>query len=279
MSDMDVVDQAQRHLAKRGREALERAEADGRLARLTAATSERALSALTGNVPKRAGWRWLGGVGISAIVVLAGATYVSTRAPSSPTRAVAVVATPEQREEAPTAEAVAPPVAVPGASLGISVDSLPSAPSLPHAQAPRNVPPRADAPTSVNSEVLADSAASLFERANAARHRADDAAAETLYRELLDRYPRSREANATRVIVGRMQLARGAGESALGLFDAYLAESPTGTLTEQALVGRAQALKKLGRQVEARTAWRALLDAFPKSAYRVEALEALDSPR
>lgn len=269
MSDIDVVDQARSLLAKRSREALERAQADGRLARLTAVTSERALTTLAGNAPRWAGWRWLGGVGISALVVVTGATYVATRAPSSSTRAVAVASPPVQGEDAPSVPAVPPPES----SVGISVDSLPSAPATPSARALRNAPPRAEVSTSVNAEAPSESAASLFERANAARHRSDDAAAETLYRELLDRYPRSREANATRVIVGRMQLARGAGESALSLFDAYLAESSTGTLTEQALVGRAQSLKKLGRQGEARAAWRALLDAFPQSAYRTEALE------
>lgn len=270
MSDIDVVDQAQSLLAKRSRQALAQAQADGRLARLTAATSERALTSVAGNAPASAGWRWLGGVGISALVVVTGATYVSTRAASSPTRVVAAAVTLDHREEAPTVPAPPPPES----SRGISVDSLPSAPASTPARTSRNAPPPAEVPTSVNAEAPAESAASIFERANAARHRADDVAAARLYRELLERYPRSREANATRVIVGRMQLTRGEAESALSLFDAYLAESSTGTLTEQALVGRAQALKKLGRQADARAAWRALLEAFPNSAYRSEALES-----
>ena len=54
---------------------------------------------------------------------------------------------------------------------------------------------------------------------------------------------------------------------ALAGFSAYLDADPRGTLSEEALVGRAQALQELGRNSEMRDAWRSLLERFPESVH------------
>jgi TolA-binding protein len=60
-------------------------------------------------------------------------------------------------------------------------------------------------------------------------------------------------------------------------FDAYLDDKPSGTLAEEALVGRAQALAKLGRaQAEAR-AWQRLIERFPGSAHAPAARRRIDA--
>jgi Tetratricopeptide repeat len=278
MNEFDVVDEAAKHLVKRGRDALALAEEDGRLERLIASTSQHAVAAAGRDAATKGVWRWLGGAGLSAIVVVGGATYVSTRSSSS--SAGYPAATPTMSGLVPTASASPPPpsTVLAETSFGVSVDALPTAPSSPFARAAGKPATSAEVIAPTASEAAAESASSLFQRANAARHRADDAAAEALYRELLERYPGTREAITSRVIAGRMMLARGEAAKGLALFDAYLAESPMGTLSEQALVGRAHCLRRLGQRSDERAAWRALLAAFPQSANRAEALEALGAP-
>ena len=47
-------------------------------------------------------------------------------------------------------------------------------------------------------------------------------------------------------------------------------------MAEEALVGRARTLARLGRSEEERAAWRALLSRFPQSDYRWRAQQRLD---
>jgi TolA-binding protein len=110
------------------------------------------------------------------------------------------------------------------------------------------------------------SAAELFARANLLRRRDEVSEAAAVYRELQRSFPGSAEELLSRVVLGRLLLDRlGEPTAAIVQFDSYLAGASQGSLREEALVGRAVALGRLGRVTEERHAWNALLDAFPRS--------------
>jgi outer membrane protein assembly factor BamD (BamD/ComL family) len=120
----------------------------------------------------------------------------------------------------------------------------------------------------------------VFGRANDARHKGDARLAVTLYRTLQQEFPDARESKLSCVLLGRTLLQNEVNDpaGALAQFDAYLASSPSGTLVEEALSGRARALERLLRAREAREAWRLLVDGFPESIYAVHARQQLGSP-
>jgi TolA-binding protein len=105
----------------------------------------------------------------------------------------------------------------------------------------------------------------LFAEANRARRAGDVPLALRRYAELRREHPGSREELTSRVVVGDLLLDEGSARDALASFDAYLANSPTGTLAEEALVGRASALMRLGRREDEREAWARLLREHPDS--------------
>lgn len=118
--------------------------------------------------------------------------------------------------------------------------------------------------------------AELFETASEARRRADYGRVLDLDRELEARYPTSREAQVSRAIVGRLLLDRGDPAGALARFDAYLSAG-AGELGEEAMVGRATALDRLGKTDEATRAWTALVASFPDSPYAARVRARLES--
>jgi TolA-binding protein len=122
-------------------------------------------------------------------------------------------------------------------------------------------------PISLSS--VADSAKpeALFTRANAARRRGDINQAAKLYLQLQNQYPQSAEAALSSVMLARIELGRGAATSALKQFEQYLRIAPGGSLVQEALQGRAQALGQLGRKDEQAAAYRELLQRFPESVY------------
>lgn len=112
------------------------------------------------------------------------------------------------------------------------------------------------------------SAAEAFSRANQARRDGQTKDAVRLYRALQERFPGSSEALVSRVALGRLLLDRlGDSRGALVQFTSYLASPGGGALREEALVGRALSLGKLGQRADEQAAWLALLQAAPKSAY------------
>ncbi len=127
--------------------------------------------------------------------------------------------------------------------------------------------PAAEPATSTRA-TAARSAAELFAAANVARREGEVGKAARLYRDLVRRHAQAPEGLVARVTFGRLLLDRlGDARGALREFDAYLSDDEQGTLREEALIGRALALGKLGRARAERKAWTALLTAFPNTGY------------
>ncbi|MFO0571918.1 MAG: outer membrane protein assembly factor BamD [Polyangiaceae bacterium] len=163
----------------------------------------------------------------------------------------------------PVVEAPAPPPIVkagePASEPELAVSPLPD-------PEPSNKPKAAERPPS---------AAELFASANQARRDKNDAEAIRLYRNLQARYPESREAKASRVMLGQLMLDKKDPNEALGEFDKYLKEGSKGAVTEEAIVGRALSLQKLGRTADERAAWQELLAKFPGSVHAAQAKQRL----
>jgi tetratricopeptide (TPR) repeat protein len=178
----------------------------------------------------------------------------------------------------------APVVAQPGVRLAQGRPSdrtALGAPTVgrPAPEPPALVPGPTATPPRERSAMLGPSAAALFERASDLRHQGRiDQAIET-YRILQQRHPQTREANLSFAVVGRLQLERHRAAQALIQFDHYLRNDAE--VAEEALAGRAEAFRRLGRPRAEEAAWRLLLTRFPASVYAVVAhsrLAALDSP-
>jgi TolA-binding protein len=118
------------------------------------------------------------------------------------------------------------------------------------------------------------SAKTLFRDANAARRDGDFGHATALYAELERKFPRSEEARLSHVSVGKLLLSNGGVAEAERHFRTYLGGGG-GALAEEALVGRAQSLRALGRAVEERQVWQELLKRFPASVYATRARQRL----
>jgi TolA-binding protein len=121
-------------------------------------------------------------------------------------------------------------------------------------------------------------AAELFHAANAARREGAFARAVQLYAELRSSYPEAAESELARVSLGQLLLARGDAIAAEREFARYLARG-RGQLVEEALLGRAQSLERMGRAREERASLSRLLTEFPHSVYAAQArarLQALE---
>jgi len=80
----------------------------------------------------------------------------------------------------------------------------------------------------------------------------------------------------SRVALGRLLLASGDASGALREFDVYLAQG--GAIAEEALVGRAVALQRLGRHEEESATWRQVLSRYPGSVNAERARQRLKQP-
>jgi hypothetical protein len=119
----------------------------------------------------------------------------------------------------------------------------------------------------------------LFEQAVAARRGGQHALAASLFEQLQHRYGDSEEASISQIALGRLWLDRlNQPARALAQFESYLAARRGGESREEAMVGRAAALERLGRTASAREAWEAVRDACPgsvssrRAAVRIDAL-------
>lgn len=213
----------------------------------------------------------LGGTRIVSYIARLGAkTPPIAPTPSATPAAKRTRLVPRTRPEATQAAPllIAPPEPA-SAAASTEPNTAPSAapgpPERPHTEAVARAPVSPPA-----------SASSLFDDARVARERGDYPGAVEYYERLLSLYPSSPQALTTHAVLGRLLLDRGAPAPALAHFDAYLASGAT-TLGEEAMLGRALALGRLGRASEETAAWQALLRAYPSSLHAPRARERLDA--
>lgn len=205
----------------------------------------------------RFGWRlgWLPlRLAVASVVLAAGlaGAAVTLRGPRPAPPAKDVEPTP--KIVAQTKASVAAPRA--------AAPNEPPAPEGAVAPPPQDHPAPREAPT----------AAALFSRASDLRRQGRVEQAIDTYRLLQQRHPRTREASLSFALSGRLQLERGRPAQALAEFDRYLTVgNQTTDVAEEALAGRAEALRRLGRRAEEAEAWRALLARFPGSIYAAQA--------
>ena len=191
------------------------------------------------------------------IMAVRGSDSSPKAAPEAPTRVV------HKRVEAkrvakPSAAAVPAAESPPPEQAEVTT---PNAPSSPSARARRRQPALLDA-------------ADLFADARAAALRGEFTEAAALYTSLQKRFASSPQAHVSRVVLGRLYLEHLVEpRSALAQFDAYLVQG--GANRPEALLGRARALRALGRVQEEVETLRTLVDAYPQSLYVAPAEERL----
>ena len=181
---------------------------------------------------------------------------ISTEPTPSPAPAPSTPPPHEQVSPKPTA-------AAPQETATISVTDLP------------NAPPVLQTTMTTQPDL---GPAELFKLANAERRAGDVEHAIDLYKTLIKRHPDAAESQASHVTLGSLLEKRGDAAGALAQFDAYLAKaSGDGALSEEARVGRATALQRLGRAQEEKKAWEALLQHHPQTVHAARARERLDA--
>lgn len=221
----------------------------------------------TGGVAGKLWPALMGGLAGAAVAVVLlsgrGEPTLAAVAPSAPVAATPVVAPPPEGDEPPEPIAASE---VPGA-LALPVDPEEDGMEMPTAQRPKRRATVAVTP-SIEVAETPDDPDALLRAANQARRARSFAAADRLYSDLQARFPDSRAARTSRVPHGRVLLdTLGRPADALNCFSAYLAADPHGTLAEEALVGRAQALEHMGSEAQVRDAWRSLFERFPESVH------------
>lgn len=117
-------------------------------------------------------------------------------------------------------------------------------------------------------------AATLFAAANHARVAGDVGLAVALSQQLLARFPSSAEAGSTHLSLGMLRLQQGQAALALAEFRAYEAQG-SGDAMAEAVWGKAQALRALGRSNEEMEALNELVRKFPRAAYAAAARKRL----
>jgi TolA-binding protein len=127
-------------------------------------------------------------------------------------------------------------------------------------------------PRKVPRAAAATQPADLFARANVLRRAREFDRAETVYRQLQSGWPKSPEAALSKILLGRMYLDQlGDAPAALRQFDGYVRDTRHAELRDEALIGRALALGRLGRHADERAAWEQFVREFPNSVYAPKA--------
>ena len=168
-----------------------------------------------------------------------------------------------------------------------SVETRPTAvePAAVEAQVEPEMPTEDDSDTDAaparsqpKPTVAPPAADDLLRRAQDALAAKDNRGAVRAYNRLLKAHPRSPEARAARLSLGRLELAAGHGKKALSHYDAYL-RGKGGTMRREAKLGRIDALRALGRASAERTAIEAFLDAHPNTVHATRLRARLDDLR
>jgi hypothetical protein len=164
----------------------------------------------------------------------------------------------------------------------------PAAPTVPELPAPPPEVPPAIAPAKLAAKVRGpapaaapDPAAALFGELARARRAGRLVEARLAHDRLAARFPGTREELTGRLLVAQLALRRDEPALALDLFERYLGTDVEGALAEEARLGRALALERLGREADERRAWRELLERHPHSLHTARArtrLETLGAP-
>lgn len=123
---------------------------------------------------------------------------------------------------------------------------------------PATAPRRRAAPAPSADELLREAQDALVAK--------DTADALRKYSALVRHHPRSAQARAARVSLGRLQLSAGKATKALAQFDRYL-EANGGGLRREAQLGRIAALHKLGRANAEERAIEAFLETYPNTVH------------
>ncbi|MBN2194647.1 MAG: tetratricopeptide repeat protein [Polyangiaceae bacterium] len=170
-----------------------------------------------------------------------------------------------------------PSASGPSQRAGMARPAVSATRSRPAASASAAAAPRmvAEARSGATPPAAPATAATLFQLANDARRAGQPELAIARYRELQHRFPGSEEASLSRVSLGGLLLQRGAAAAAFAEFDAYLGQGGGQRLGAEALFGRGQALRALGRHAEEVPNWEELLLRYPDSPYRSQAKRRL----
>jgi TolA-binding protein len=183
--------------------------------------------------------------------------------------------------EAPLAAAPAtprpsPPVARDSSGSNLTSPSEPAERAADEALAAPTAPPpiRRETASNPSAGEGATSPAALFSEANRARDEGRRAHASSLYRRLQREFPKSGEADTSRVTLALLLLDSGDPRGALASFDKYLAR-PSRPLEAEALIGRARAFHALGNIEAEAGVWRAVAQRFPGTSYAHRATKRL----
>jgi len=126
------------------------------------------------------------------------------------------------------------------------------------------------------SAAPAEGPADLLARAQELRSDRDWTGAAAAYRELIRRFPSSAQASSALVSLAQVELGKlGKPGKALKRFDAYLSRHPNGPLALEALLGKARALRAMGRVAEERAALERFLQRYPGALQAGEARRRL----
>jgi hypothetical protein len=136
-------------------------------------------------------------------------------------------------------------------------------------------PPATVAPPAAVAARVRPGAAELFRQANQERREGRFDHAIASYRTLQRSQPRTEEAMLSFLSMGELFLERDQPEAALAAYDGYLNTGDV-ALAEEALVGKASALERLGRVAAERAVWVTLLARHSQSDYRWRAQQRLD---
>lgn len=184
--------------------------------------------------------------------------------------------TPRVPSPAPTPAEASRPVALHSALPApptVPIPSASSAAAAAESSSARGSRAPAARATPAESNAGLDSADALFREANAARRAGDNAMARALYLRLELDFPSSTEAQLAHISLGNLLLRMGRAAEAERQFAGY--SGSRAALAQEALVGRARSLDALGRDVDERRVWQALLSNYPDSVYVAQARKRL----